>query len=186
MLSDFHLRETRRHLAKGDVIAYPTEAVFGLGCDPLNAQAVHRLLAMKQRQEEKGLILVAAELQQLQPYLQSLSTSDIDTLEQTWPGPVTWIIPCLPEVPVWLRGVHHSLAVRVSAHPVVQQICHAYGRAIVSTSANISGRPPARSPLEVRRSFGAQVDFIVHAELGGARRPSQILDLRSGSVVRAA
>jgi len=186
MLSDFHLRETLHHLLQGDVIAYPTEAVYGLGCDPMNAEAVHRLLAMKQREAGKGLILVASELEQLLPYLQTLSPTDIDTLQRSWPGPVTWIIPCLAEVPTWLRGAHLSLAVRVTAHPIVQQICQGYGGPIVSTSANISGRPPARSPLAVRRSFGNLIDYIVHAELGGAKNPSQIRDLRSGTVIRAA
>jgi L-threonylcarbamoyladenylate synthase len=152
----------------------------------LNGEAVYRLLAMKQRNVDKGLILIASELQQLQPYLQDLSDKEIDSLMQTWPGPVTWLVPCRPDVPVWLRGTHNSLAVRVTAHPVVQRICHAYGGPIVSTSANISRRPPARTPLAVRRSFGNQVDYIVHAELGGAKRPSQIRDLKSGVVVRAA
>jgi L-threonylcarbamoyladenylate synthase len=184
MLSPFHLRESVRHLLQGDVIAYPTEAVFGLGCDPLNAEAVYRLLAMKQRPVDKGLILVAADLNQLLPYLQPLSDKEIDTLQKSWPGPVTWIVPCLRSVPVWLRGHHQSLAVRVSAHPVIQQLCSAWGGPIVSTSANISGRPPARTPLEVRRSFQGQVDCILHAETGGAVRPTQIRVLGSDTILR--
>lgn len=184
MLTNFHLREAVRHLSLGGVIAYPTEAVFGLGCDPLNATAVHRLLAMKRREADKGLILVAANLQQLLPYLQPLSTTDIDTLQQTWPGPVTWIVPCLPAVPQWLRGKHNSLAVRVSAHPSVQKLCSAWGGPIVSTSANISGHPPARCALDVRRIFHAGVDYILHDDTGGAERPTQIRVLGSDAILR--
>jgi L-threonylcarbamoyladenylate synthase len=184
MLSPFHLREAVRHLSWGDVIAYPTEAVYGLGCDPMNAEAVYRLLAMKRREVDKGLILVAADIEQLLPYLQPLSVTELETLRQSWPGPVTWIIPCLPSVPVWLRGAHDSLAVRVSAHPLVQQLCSAWGGPIVSTSANVSGRPPARSALDVRRIFGTQVDCLLHAQTGGADRPTQIRVLGSDAILR--
>lgn len=186
MLSDFRLREIRRHLIQGDVIAYPTEAVFGLGCDPLNARAVYRLLDLKRREEEKGLILIASHIEQLLPYLLPLSNEQLQRMQETWPGPVTWIVPCLPEVPTWLRGAHQGLAVRVSAHPTVRQICDAFDGPLVSTSANISGRPAARSTLAVRRGFQGQLDYIVHDRLGGARRPSQIRDLLSGAEVRAA
>jgi L-threonylcarbamoyladenylate synthase len=184
MLTDFRLRETVRHLAQGDVIAYPTEAVYGLGCDPLNAGAVQRILSMKQRPVDKGLILVAADLAQLTPFLQPLAPAQQDRLAQSWPGPVTWVIPCLPEVPRWLRGRHTSLAVRVSAHPLVQRVCTAWGGPIVSTSANISGHPPARTPLRVRLAFPGQVDYVIHAPLGGAERPTQIRDLISDEVRR--
>lgn len=174
-------------LRKGGVIAYPTEAVYGLGCDPLNAAAVLRILDMKQRPEEKGLILVAANLQQLQPYLLPLSHKQQATLQHSWPGPNTWIVPARPEVPRWLRGKHDSLAVRVSAHPWVQALCHHFGGPIVSTSANRAGQEPARTPLQVRiRLMGNEPDLILHAPLGGAAQPTKIRDLLTGSIVRMA
>ncbi|MBD3671341.1 MAG: threonylcarbamoyl-AMP synthase [Gammaproteobacteria bacterium] len=183
-LSPWVVRQTLRHLWQGDVIAYPTEAVFGIGCDPLDGEAVARILEMKRRPMDKGLILVASELSQLEAYTNPLSSAQRKQVSDTWPGPVTWIMPCPDEVPVWLRGHHNSLAVRVSAHPAVQQICRAFGGPIVSTSANLAGRPPARSPLGVRRSLRDQVDYIVHAPLGGAERPTQIRVLDSGKVLR--
>lgn len=185
-ISAFGLRQAIRVLHRGGIIAYPTEAVYGLGCDPMNAEAVYRLLALKQRAVEKGLILVAAELQQLLPYMLPLDTEQQATLQASWPGPNTWVVPAREEVPVWIRGTHSGLAVRVSAHPLVRELCKSFGGPIISTSANISGHPAASSPLAVRRSFGTQVDYIIHAALGGAHRPSQIRDLLSGAVLRPA
>lgn len=179
------IRQACHALQTGGVIAYPTEAVYGLGCDPMNADSVHRLLAMKQRPVDKGLILVAANLQQLTPYLQPLSDEQIKQLQNSWPGPTTWIIPSRLAVPVWIRGSHTSLAVRVSAHPVVQALCEAYGGPIISTSANRSGRPPAHSVLELRRGFIVQPDYVLNAPLGGADKPTEIRDLVSGKVVRS-
>lgn len=168
----------------GGVIAYPTEAVFGLGCDPDNRDAVHRLLALKRRPAAKGLILIAAGFEQLEAYLQPLDAGQRATVMACWPGPVTWLLPVRPGVPRWLRGRHPSLAVRVTAHPVAADLCRACGGPLVSTSANLSGRPPARTVLAVRRQLGQHLDTIVAGRVGGAPRPSEIRDLASGRVLR--
>jgi L-threonylcarbamoyladenylate synthase len=184
-MSNFKLREAVRALLGGGIVAYPTEAVYGLGCDPLNPDAVLRLLELKRRLVEKGLILVAANFSQLEPYLLPLDAALERQVVASWPGPVTWLLPVRPEVPDWLRGSHDTLAVRVSAHPVVRALCAAYGGPIVSTSANPAGRRPARNALTVQRMFGGGVDFILHAPLGGLERPTQIRDGRSGRIIRA-
>lgn len=184
-MTPFQLREAVRALHGGGVIAYPTEAVYGLGCDPLNPAAVQRLLELKQRPMDKGLILVAADFAQLQSYLLPLPAALAQQVHASWPGPVTWLLPVRPEVPHWLRGAHDSLAVRVSAHPVVHDLCAAYGGPIVSTSANPAGQRPARNPLTVQRMFDGNVACILHAPLGGLGRPTEIRDGRTGRVVRA-
>lgn len=184
-MTPFQLREAVRALRCGGVIAYPTEAVYGLGCDPLNPDAVLRLLNLKRRPMDKGLILVAADFAQLQPYLLPLAATLAQQVRASWPGPVTWLLPVPPQVPVWLRGRHDSLAVRVSAHPVVRALCTAFGGPIVSTSANPTGQRPARDPLTVRRLFAGSVDCILHAPLGGLGRPTEIRDGRTGRLVRA-
>ncbi|PKM42711.1 MAG: threonylcarbamoyl-AMP synthase [Gammaproteobacteria bacterium HGW-Gammaproteobacteria-1] len=184
-MSNFKLREAVRALLGGGIVAYPTEAVYGLGCDPLNPDAVLRLLALKRRSVDKGLILVAADFSQLEPYLLPLDVALERQVVASWPGPVTWLLPVRPEVPGWLRGSHDTLAVRVSAHPVVRALCAAYGGPIVSTSANPADRRPARNALTVQRMFGGGVDFILHAPLGGLERPTQIRDGRSGRIIRA-
>ncbi|MGB5495457.1 MAG: Sua5/YciO/YrdC/YwlC family protein, partial [Sedimenticolaceae bacterium] len=117
-LNRLKLQHAARVLRAGGVVAYPTEAVFGLGCDPLNRSAVLRLLAIKQRPMDKGLILIANRLEQLLPFLRPLDPKVEQRLQETWPGPVTWLLPAHPAAPRWLRGRHTKLAVRVTAHPL--------------------------------------------------------------------
>lgn len=182
--SALHLRRAVHALHAGQVIAYPTEAVWGLGCDPFNEMAVRRLLALKQRSEAKGLILIAADTTQIAPWLAGLNAAQRAAVHATWPGPYTWVVPA-PQAPQWLRGRHASLAVRVSAHPGVQALCRAWGGPLVSTSANLSGQPPARDALALRRQFGYGLGYILPGRLGGDARPSEIRDAVSGIVLRA-
>jgi len=171
-------------IRQGGVIAYPTEAVYGLGCDPLNADAVQRILTIKQRPEGKGLILIAAELAQLEPFLPPLSDAIQSRLLQSWPGPVTWLVPARREVPILLRGQHSNIAVRVTAHTIASALCRCAGMAIVSTSANRSGQAPCRSAEQVKSMFGSQIDFILEGSLGHSRKPSEIRDAISSKVIR--
>ncbi|MCK5640385.1 MAG: threonylcarbamoyl-AMP synthase [Gammaproteobacteria bacterium] len=185
-VSGWRLRSASHVLKNGGIVAYPTESVYGLGCDPDNSDAIARLLHLKQRSASKGLILVAAELAQLEPYLQVLDADMKQRLMDSWPGPVTWLIPAAKHVSAGLRGQHDTLAVRVSDHPVVQGLCRAFGGALVSTSANISNHPALRKPLAIQRVFGNSVDYILHSPLGGLSRPTEIRDAVSGKVVRPA
>ncbi|MCG8710847.1 L-threonylcarbamoyladenylate synthase type 1 TsaC [Brenneria sp. 4F2] len=172
-------------LRNEDVIAYPTEAVFGLGCDPDSELAVSRLLALKQRPWQKGLILIAADYRQLEPYINdsALTASQKEIMFSRWPGPVTWVVPAKPSTPKWLTGQFDSLAVRVSAHPLVKTLCLGYGKPLVSTSANLSGLPPCRSEREVYQQFGA--DFpVLPGDVGGRANPSEIRDVLTGELLR--
>jgi L-threonylcarbamoyladenylate synthase len=166
----------------GDVIAYPTEAVWGLGCDPFNREAVHQILELKKRPEEKGLILVAGAMRQFDFLLQDLSVPQRAQLESAWPGPTTWLVPHHNRVPHWISGRFDSVAVRVSSHPLIRDLTRDFGP-IVSTSANPQGLAPARDSLRVRRYFGKRV-HIVPGVLGKQRNPSEIRDLRTGKTVR--
>lgn len=179
------MQQASQCLRAGGVVAYPTEAVWGLGCDPGNQAAVQRVLELKQRPEEKGLILVAANTEQITELLQPLSPQQKETLEVSWPGPVTWLIPDLENVfPPWIKGEHTSVAVRVSAHPVVRALCLAFGGPLVSTSANKAGEPEIKSRSRIDQQFGSTIDFVVAGELGDAARPSEIRDLVTGAVLR--
>ncbi len=185
-MDSLRLRAAVRVIQSGGIIAYPTEAVFGLGCDPLDRQAVHRLLAIKQRLWQKGLILIAADFEQLKPFLQPLTMAEQARLAATWPGPFTWLIPARNTTPRWLRGRHETLAVRVTAHPLAAGLCHRCGHALVSTSANLSGQPPARSTLAVRRQLGQKIDYLLAGATGGAGKPTAIRNLRTSEWVRSA
>jgi len=184
-LSDWQLHCARRTVFHGGVIAYPTEAVWGLGCDPWDPQAVERILELKHRPVEKGVILVASSVDQIRFLLDPLPRSLQAEAERHWPGPVTCLLPDVEQqVPEWVRGQHHSIAVRVSDHPVVRALCETTGMPLVSTSCNPAGRQPARTIWQVRRYFGNQLDWIVPGSLGGNRKPSRIIDIVSGKQLR--
>ena len=185
-LSRLRLRAAARVVKAGGLVAYPTEAVYGLGCDPRNEEAVRRLLALKHRPMHKGLILIAASFTQLEPFLRPLTETDRARLAATWPGPHTWLIPTRPDTPRWLRGRHETLAVRVTAHPLAAALCQTCGHPLVSTSANRRGRPPARTALAVRLQLGRDLDYVLPGPTGGAAQPTAIRDLRTGQVVRGA
>lgn len=181
----FALDRAARVMHGGGVIAYPTEAVYGLGCDPLNRDAVEYLLAIKQRPVEKGLILIASDFSQLRPYVQAPMPEVKQRLDESWPGPVTWLLAANSETPRWIRGEHESVAVRVTAHPLASALCATFGGAIVSTSANPAGKPPARTALQARiRCPG--VDLIIPGTTGPLDRPTTIRDAVTGKVLRGA
>lgn len=171
-------------LHQGAVIAYPTEAVWGLGCDPQNAAAVAALLALKSRPVTKGVILVAANADQLRPYIGHLSDVDWHKLRTPADKPITWVVPTGAAAPDWITGGRPSIAVRVSAHPVVAGLCLAFGGPLVSTSANPGGLPPATTALRVHRYFGDRLAAIAPGTVGSARKPSEIRDIHSGEVLR--
>jgi len=180
----WHIREAVRHIEAGGVIAYPTETVYGLGCDPFNAQAVLHLIELKQRNIEQGVILIASDLAQLEPLLLPLGAAARKRLTGSYAHPVTWVLPCPEEIPVWLRGVHTSLAVRISRHPIAGALCTRLGGPLVSTSANLHGGHPATTPLAVRRAFDDRLDYILHGPVGADARPSQIRDGLTGKILR--
>jgi L-threonylcarbamoyladenylate synthase len=182
---DWHIKRATSILHQGGIVAYPTEGVWGLGCDPTNVDAVLRLLALKQRLWHKGLVLIAADYAQLLPYVHPLDATRMTAIQATWPGAVTWLLPARASTPQWLRGSHDSVAVRVTSHPSAAALCRRFGGAITSTSANLSGRPAARSRLQVLRRFGTKVDYVMPGKTGGRSCPSEIRDGLSGAVVRA-
>jgi len=171
-------------LRQGQIIAYPTEAVYGLGCDPFQAEAVSRLLQLKQRSVDKGLILIAASWSQIESLVEPVPPPALAQALASWPGPVTWVFPAGSTVPSWIRGRHRTVALRVSAHPVVQELCQAYGGPMVSTSANREGEPPLRDFRAMQMMFGKQIDFIVPGKVGGLSNPTPIRDAISGQTLR--
>ncbi|GMR15375.1 MAG: L-threonylcarbamoyladenylate synthase [Gammaproteobacteria bacterium] len=174
------------HLRAGHIIAYPTEAVFGLGCDPRNESAVRKLLSLKGRRESAGFVLIASEFSQLQPWIADTEEPLIDRAMQTWPGPVTWLFPRAPDVPDFVAGEHDTVAVRITAHAPCRALCNAFGSALISSSANHASAKPARSAGEVEDYFGHYLGGILTGPLGGAEHPSEIRHLASGKVLRGA
>jgi len=170
-------------LTQGGLIAYPTEAVFGIGCDPFNEQAVQAILAIKQRPVEKGVILVAANIEQVQDLVRLHNEPWTEQVLASWPGPYTWVLPVKTQLPMWVTGGRDTLAIRVSAHPLVQALCQAFAGPIVSTSANPTSLEPARSCQEVYQYFADEIPCLA-GELGGLDKPTEIRDAQTGQCLR--
>ena len=172
-------------LLSGGVIAYPTEGVYGLGCDPFNADAVGRILKVKVRPLAKGLILIADRLERLLPLLANLSTRELSMLQQSRPRPTTWVVPHNGRLPAWITGDRDAVAVRITAHPLAKALCHFSGMPIVSTSANRSGKRALVSSIQVRHHFGHELDGVLSGNVQRPGQSSQIIDLVSGKPLRS-
>ena len=184
--SDLNLPTSVALLIRGGVLAYPTEAVWGLGCIPFDGEAVHRLLAIKRRPVGKGLILVAADVAQLEAVVDwgALPEARRAAVLSTWPGPHTWVVPASTAAPPWITGGRAGVAVRVSAHPVVAALCTRLGGPIVSTSANLAGEPPAFRREDLSLALLGLVDGLCDGETGGLAAPTPIRDALGGVVLR--
>lgn len=177
------LRRAARIVREGGVLAYPTEAVFGLGCDPGCAPAVERILAIKGRPVASGFILIAASVAQLEGWI-APTPAERRRLESVTAEPVTWVVTAGPRASDVVTGGRPTVAVRVTAHPVAAALCRAAGMPLVSTSANVHGRPPACTALAARRQFGRLLDGVLAGATGGRVRPTEIRDARTGTVLR--
>jgi L-threonylcarbamoyladenylate synthase len=171
----------------GGVLAYPTEAVFGLGCDPHDRVAFERVFSLKGRPATQGVLLIAASFEQVEPYIDLAAVTDtvLAQVRASWPGPNTWVFPRSARVPDWVAGAHAGIALRVTAHEPAAALCRAFGRPLVSTSANPHGEPPARDLRTLERYFGERLDAALDAPLGGFDRTTVIRDALSGAMIRA-
>ena len=182
----FDLETAIAALRNRGVIAYPTEGVWGVGCDPRDEAATLRLLTLKQREVGKGLILIASDETQLAPFvdMDALDASQRDAVRASWPGPNTWIVPASADAPAWITGDHDGIAVRVCTHPVVVALCNGFDGALVSTSANIASLPAPRTREELDPRIVAGVDAIAPGETGGLLHATPIRDARDGRSLR--
>lgn len=180
------LQIAARIMQQGGVIAYPTEGVWGLGCNPFDKTAIERLLSIKGRRAEKGVILIAANFDQLKELIQPLSKQQQLLIDQSLPEPQTWLVPASDKVPLWISGKHSTVAVRISTHPLVRALCLLFGGAIVSTSANPQGKPAPIMGWQVHRYFHhhPQLDMIVKGQTAGIAKPSRITNLVTGDIIR--
>ncbi len=176
------IRRAIRVLRAGGVVSYPTEGVFGLGCCADDPAALARLLRLKHRDPDKGLILIAAQSAHLHGWMK---LPDGKSLPPPLAGrPITWIVPAAPDVSRLIRGSHADLAIRLTNNPIAYALCDALQAPLVSTSANRSGRPVVRNRFTLRREFGHLVDYVVPGDCGPASGPSEIRHFQSGLVLR--
>jgi len=183
MASDFHIRLAAHHVRHGGVIVYPTETVYGLGCDPFNEPAVDYLNFLKQRTPEKGLILLAGSLQQLELCIDipdDPCRAKILSNEQ----PTSWIVAAKNNLPSWITAKNGSVAVRISKHPVVTQLCSLLGFPLVSSSANPGGGKPAENMLQIQNYFHNQVHTILTSNIPASGTPSTLKHLTNNKIFR--
>ena len=179
------LKQAVAVLKAGGIIAYPTEAVYGLGCDPFNEQAVQKLLNLKKRPEEKGLILITHSWDAVSHLTEKIPSEVLLKVLKTWPGPYTWVFPAkLNLVPEWIRGKHNSVAIRITSHKITKNICENFGKPIVSTSANIDGQKETHTKAEVLSQFPSGIDYIIEGDTDNLKKPTPIYDVLTGKALR--
>ena len=183
-MSPWALNRRAREIAQGAVFGYPTDTIWGLGCHPLIAPSVARILAIKGRSPDKGLILLSSRLEYCRPYIDA----DEEVLQPVLTAaeqPTTWLVDASEFCPWWIRGRFPTVAIRITDHPLVREICDRLAAPIVSTSANRSGRSPARNLFQMHREFGDLVDFIVGGYATGGAAASRIKSLADGNIIRS-
>ena len=177
------LRQVREHIKKGGIIAYPTESCYGLGCNPYDYKAINKLIKLKQRKKDKGLIIVASKFKQLNNIIKPLSVKQIKQTTHYWPGSYSLILDAKPSISYNLKGKHTTVAVRVTQYKLVIQLCDFINSAVVSTSANKSKLKSIRTYRECIRQFGQSV-LVLPGMVGNATKPSTIIDLKTNKVLR--
>jgi len=182
---NFQIRKAARCLERGGVIAYPTEGVYGIGCLPGFPDAIARVISIKGRRADAGLILIAADLELLDDWI-APTANELENLQRPMDYPTTWIVTARPGVHPLLTGGRETLAVRITDHPLAASLSVATGEPLVSTSANRAGNPPAMTAFQARLKLGKALDYVISGPLGGASGPSEIRVAADNRVLRAA
>ena len=183
-MTGWRYRRAVMTLRAGGIVAYPTESVYGIGCDPWDRTAVARVFAVKRRPNRKRCIVIAADPSQLHPLVDVQALRFSSFASRYWPGPVTLVAPARDGVPAWLVDADGTIATRVTGHPVAGALCENFRGPLISTSANRAARPPARDALQVRAAFGTEIDCYVAGRVGGLAAPTRIVDIRDGRTIR--
>ena len=165
------------------VFAYPTEGVWGLGCNPFSEKAVNKLINLKKRPKNKGIIVLAGSLQQLLPFTQHLSEKLKKRMNSKWPGPHTWLVPSSSETPKWLLGPTGLLALRLSNHKTVKELTKSLNMPICSTSEKISRKKPAKDSEEIR-TFCYDKVHRIEGKLDSLKKPTPVQNLESKEWLR--
>jgi len=184
MPSQFQIQQAVNIIQNGGVIAYATEAVYGLGCDPDNDHAIEHILEIKGRNAKQGFILIASEVNQLKKYLGELNANEKKALATSWPKPTTLILTANDSISDLITGGRSTIAVRITSHHDTKKLCEALGHPLISTSANLSGQPAIRNVWQLEKVFATNVNYIFPSSLGRANKPSTIINASTGQVLR--
>ena len=174
--------QTADRIRTGGVVVYPTETVYGLGADPFNPSSFARIFGLKGREAKKGLILLIRGRKDLDALVADVSRAAEVLIDAFWPGPLTLVFPASSNLPKHLLGSSSTVALRMSDAAVAGALLHHVGGPITSTSANRSGRPPARSALQAADVLGRDVDLILDGGPSRGPRPSTLVDVSGPGV----
>ncbi|MBF0348521.1 MAG: threonylcarbamoyl-AMP synthase [Magnetococcales bacterium] len=175
MPSPHELTHALETLHSGGIIAYPTETVYGIGADPFQPRGLDQILRLKGRDATKGFILLIPNRRTLETIVTPPSPWAERLIQQFWPGPLTLVLPAQPGLPEQVTGGRTTVAVRHSSSQRVATLLNAWGRPLVSTSANPSGHPPFRNHLQVQDFFGSQIPCIMTGHCPTHTPPSTIV-----------
>ena len=182
-MSPWALNRFVHAVSRGAIFGYPTDTVWGLGCHPLIASSVSRILQIKNRSPDKGLILLSSRIEYCSAYL-GIATDELESIHLPCEQPTTWLVTASEFCPPWVHGIYPTVGIRITHHPLIRAICDGLQAPIVSTSANRSGKATARTSFQMRKQFGSELDFIVNGFATGSHQPSEIKSLASGTVLR--
>ena len=182
MASDFSIRYAAQQIKHGGVIAYPTDTIYGLGCDPYNIFAIENLNLIKQRPQNKQFILLAGHFDQIKP-LTTITRAQKSQIEKA-SEPTSWVVEASGAAPMWLTNKDNTLTIRICQNDIVKKLCATLGHALISTSANISSKQPAKNNLEIRRYFGNMLNHVLASNKKLTAKPSKIIRLCDNHIIR--
>ncbi len=169
-------------LRQGGIVAFPTETYYGLAVDFDSPLAVEKLFALKRRAADKPLLLLIEKKEQLASLVEDVPQPYWPLIEKYWPGPLTLIFPAMPSLSGRITGNAGTVGIRISPHPIAQELVRKMGKPITATSANTSGLPPARSATEIVKMFGESIDYILDGGATEAKLCSTILAIQKGQL----
>lgn len=164
-------------LIGGGIIGYPTETVYGIGCNAFNAAAVDRIYELKGRDRGKAMIVIAGDILQVRELVKEIPPAAEKLIDNFWPGPLTIIFHAAERMNAVFRGAHNTIAVRIPDSRISLSLIRQTGFPLISTSANCAGQPPSTTAEEVAAVFGSQLDLIIDGGPTPAKMPSTVVDV---------
>jgi len=180
---EYELNETALVIAAGGVVAVPTDTLYGLAVNPFDSDAVARVFAVKGRAVDRALLLIAADVQQVEHQIGALSPQARCLASQFWPGPLTLLVGAPASLAAGVASTEGTVGVRVPAHAVARELCRACRMPLTATSANVSGGEAPSTPAEVERAMSNRIDLLIDAGPTPGGPPSTIVDV-SGPLPR--
>jgi len=174
-------------LKRGEVIVFPTETFYGLGADVFNESAVERVVSLKGRGPENPIPIIATDREMLRDVVTDVPTAARKLIDRFWPGPLTLVLPGKKNLPAPLLNQYGGVGVRISSHPLAASLTRELGHPITATSANPSGKEPARAIEEAIRYFAGKLEIFLDGGRLEGRKGSTVVEIVRGKlrIIRA-